>query len=295
LKALITAGVTAGSLLLGLGAAAGTAVPAAAATERSVAADYTFDFETGTEGWTAHQDDKLPAGTVTWSSNQAKSGTHSLEFWMDGFQDDGTMWVQRTFPVPSGRSSVNVGLSFWVWQEGPTPSNPWQAVGQAGRNAPTKEEDFAELGPITEAGWTQYTLKKTVDVRNLSSIYVSFGLSVHWETAWTLYLDQARITISSIRGSGGAVRSPARGPASRRAGGPRRNGSPRARDPSAGEGPPLVGAALAGPHGDQGAVAGVVEGATGAQRLGRDVVAAPSPTRPRPRPRGNGVADRGSS
>ncbi|GAA4236738.1 hypothetical protein GCM10022254_47140 [Actinomadura meridiana] len=54
----------------------------------------------------------------------------------------------------------------------------------------------SELGPVVEAGWTQYTLDKTVDVHDLTSLYVSFGLSVHWEAQRTYYLDLTNISIS---------------------------------------------------------------------------------------------------
>jgi hypothetical protein len=189
--------ITTGGLLLSLTTVAGTTLPTAAmAAVQQKAADYLFDFEGGTEGWVAQKDDRVADGTVTWSANRAVNGTRSLEFWMDGLQDEGTMWVQRNLPVPAGRTSVTVDMSFWVWSGADSPVSAWYVVGHAGRTAPTQEDDFTRLGFAEYAGWRQYTYRQTVDARGLSSVSVSFGLSVNWETERVHNFDLVRVAVT---------------------------------------------------------------------------------------------------
>ncbi|QXJ23255.1 hypothetical protein AGRA3207_004389 [Actinomadura graeca] len=196
MRALITTGATAAGLLLGPAAAAVAAPPPSPSAAR-VADEHTFDFESGTEGWVAGKDDRLPDGTVTWSSKQAKSGTHSLEFWLDGLQDDGTLWVSRELPVPPGRTSIDVEMSFWVWSASDTPTISWWVVAQAGRTAPTQEDDFTKLEYAEHAGWHPFTYRTTIDTRGLSTFHASFGLSVTWEDDTRVHnFDLAQIKVT---------------------------------------------------------------------------------------------------
>ncbi|WP_067461140.1 hypothetical protein [Actinomadura macra] len=194
--ATVTAAATATVLMPGAGLAA-AAPPAAAPAARAVLADHTFDYESGTEGWIAKKDDKLRDGDVTWSTDLAKSGTHSLDFWLDG-PGDGTLWVERGFPVPLGQPSITVELSVWEWNDGDDEATNWPIIAHVDRTAPTHEEDFVKLGlgRTQVDGWRQYTYSTTIDVHDVRTFYVAYGVSVGAERSRAHYFDLAHVTIT---------------------------------------------------------------------------------------------------
>src|SRR5437868_13513103 len=154
LSAFVTAAAVAAGLTLG--PAVAVAPPATAATARAMLADYVFDYETGTEGWVTKKDDKLPDGEVVWSRGIAKSGTRSLDFWLDGGGNDGTLWVERAIPVPPGQPTINIELSFWEWNDGDDKVTNWPIIAYADRMAPTAKEDRSEerrVGKERRGGW----------------------------------------------------------------------------------------------------------------------------------------------
>ncbi|QXJ21003.1 hypothetical protein AGRA3207_001807 [Actinomadura graeca] len=173
--------------------AAGAATPPPAP---AVLADHTFDYESGTEGWTAKKDGRLRDGDVTWSSDVAKSGAHSLDFWLDGRRGDGTLWVERAFPVPQGQPGITVELSVWEWNGGTGEAAGWPVVAHADRAAPAVEEDFVELGRTDFDGWRQYTYSTTIDVHDVGTFYVAFGLSADKESPRAHYFDLASVTVT---------------------------------------------------------------------------------------------------
>jgi hypothetical protein len=62
-------------------------------------------------------DPNNPGNTVQWhithTSNVSRSPTTSAEFFIDGGQDDGTIWLQRKIALSGNGGSVNV--SFWLF------------------------------------------------------------------------------------------------------------------------------------------------------------------------------------
>jgi hypothetical protein len=78
-------------------------------------------FEVGWEGWQKGSDvpqDPTTNRPVEWSielsTKQAKEGYGSARFFLDGRQDDGTIWLAKLLTVPKGRPLI-VNLSFYLW------------------------------------------------------------------------------------------------------------------------------------------------------------------------------------
>lgn len=161
------------------------------------AAVSTFSFENGLQGWTRDhfidcEQDPAPC-TFNWrisrSTQQAKSGTTSLKAFLDGTNDDGTIWLERRFDV-KGRSTVE--LSFWLWSESQSDFNTWPVVAYIGKRNPETESDFTIVGQTdAQAGWTRYTLTETVKG---GKVWVAFGFGATWESERTYFLDTVRVT-----------------------------------------------------------------------------------------------------
>jgi hypothetical protein len=158
---------------------------------------YFFGFERGLRGWERdHQidceQDPEPC-TFNWrivrSTEQAKGGTTSLKATLDGTNDDGTIWLERQFDI-RGRTTVEV--SFWLWSETEADINTWPVVAYIGRQNPEHETDFTIVGQTDrKAGWSRYTLTRTVSGRN---VWVAFGFGATWESERTYFLDSVRVT-----------------------------------------------------------------------------------------------------
>lgn len=160
-------------------------------------------FEFGMNGWTRdHQidceQDPTPC-TFDWSINrstdQAQSGDQSLKGFLDGTNDDGTIWVEKRFDVrPLSTNTVTV--SFWLWSEGQSDFNTWPVVAYAGRTNPERETDFEIAGQTDQAaGWVQYELTQRVRSGANGTVWVAFGFGATWESARTYYLDSATVRI----------------------------------------------------------------------------------------------------
>jgi hypothetical protein len=168
----------------------------ASATPAAAAGSF-FGFERGLRGWERdHQIDceldPQPC-TFNWSivrsTEQAKGGTTSLKATLDGTNDDGTIWMERQFDI---RGRTTVQLSFWLWSETEADINTWPVVAYIGRQIPETETDFTIVGQTDRrAGWSRYTLTRTVSGR---SVWVAFGFGATWESERTYFLDSVRVT-----------------------------------------------------------------------------------------------------
>jgi hypothetical protein len=159
-------------------------------------------FERSFNGWRPdhfilceHED---PPCTFNWSitrsTDQAKHGSFSLKGFLDGTNDDGTIWVERPFFFLPG-SEVTVDLSFWLWSSQQSDFNNWPVVAFAGSKNPEIEDDFTVVGQTDVApGWTQYAHKATVKAGPSGLVWVAFGFGATFETARTHYLDLAEVT-----------------------------------------------------------------------------------------------------
>ena len=165
---------------------------------------YDEDFEEDFGGWEGDADvpeDPNNAGSlVDWNvsrvTSPVKSGQYSLELYIDGRQDDGTVWIERKLSVQKD-SQIQVKVSFEFYSESESFNVIAGVVGFAGTSNPEVEEDFTVLGQANEvAGWKRYTHTETVKTGLRGKIWVAVGITVLWETEMTYNLDDVRITIS---------------------------------------------------------------------------------------------------
>ncbi|MCX8153107.1 MAG: hypothetical protein N3E52_01580 [Candidatus Bathyarchaeota archaeon] len=142
-------------------------------------------------------DPNNPGNPVQWHirrvSNVFRSGKYSAEFFLDGTQDDGTIWLERKIRVPSG-NNLRVTLSFWLYSEQESFNTIAAVVAYAGVAEPAVEDDFAVIGVANEvAGWRNYAYTFDLNLDSAIEIWVAFGISVRWETCMTYYIDNVKL------------------------------------------------------------------------------------------------------
>jgi len=161
------------------------------------------DFENHFGNWTigsqVPEDPNNPGHSVEWlverSSNQSFSGKNSVLFWIDGRQDDGTIWITRKLTLePNSEKSVNISFQLWSGEES---FNTLAAVvGYIDENKPQAETDFQVLGAANQvSGWKAYSLSNEIVTNNTGEVYVALGISVRWETELIYFADSVEIKI----------------------------------------------------------------------------------------------------
>ena len=160
-------------------------------------------FENGFGEWTADADVPLgpnnPGQPVEWHINRvtnvSHSGQYSLELFIDGRQDDGTIWLERKISVKKN-AQIQVKVSFWFYSEQESFNTIAVVCVYAGAKNPEAEEDFAVLGPANEvAGWKNYAQTASLDTGSSEELRIAMGISVRWETHMTYYIDDVEIEI----------------------------------------------------------------------------------------------------
>jgi hypothetical protein len=164
----------------------------------------TFGFENSLQGWTRDhfidcEQDPEPCDfnwRITRSTEQALDGDRSLKMFLDGTNDDGTIWLERRFDVEPN-STTEVTIRFWLWSEGESDFNTWPVVAYAGRANPETEEDFTIVGQTDRrAGWTRYKLVQQVNAGPGGRVWVAFGFGATWETPRTHYIDSVAVAFN---------------------------------------------------------------------------------------------------
>ncbi len=160
------------------------------------------DFESGFGEWIADSevpsDPNNPGQFIEWnitrSTDVASSGRYSLKLFIDGRQDDGTIWIERRLPVKRDAQQVNLTFDFYSEFES---FNTIAAVcAYAGHGNPEHEGDFIVLGPANEvAGWKRYGLVVDIDSESSEELWVAAGISVRWETYMTYYIDNITVEL----------------------------------------------------------------------------------------------------
>jgi len=165
---------------------------------------YGEGFEEDFGGWEGDADvppdPNNPGFLVDWNvsrvTSPVKSGQCSLELYIDGRQDDGTVWIERKLSVQKD-SQIQVKVSFEFYSESESFNVIAGVVGFAGTSNPEVEEDFTVLGQANEvAGWKRYTHTATLTTGSSEEVWVAVGITVLWETDMTYNLDDVKITIS---------------------------------------------------------------------------------------------------
>jgi hypothetical protein len=164
-------------------------------------------FERGFEGWTpdhfieCETDDSCATPfewSITRSQDQAFHRSVSLKAFLNGLNDDGTIWVERRFSVPPG-SRVRAHLSFWLWSETQSDFNTWPVVAYVGTADPETEEDFAIVGQTDQkAGWKRYSQGSVLTAGPSGDVWVAFGIGATWESPRTHYLDFAVLRLTAL-------------------------------------------------------------------------------------------------
>ena len=146
------------------------------------------------------EDPNNPGHPVAWaietSAEQAASGQQSARLFLDGRQDDGTIWLARSFDVPAD-VQFEVSLDFQLWSQTASPANEiTQASAYAGASAPAAELDFnTERSGNRVAGWDTYSYQFAAQSGTDGQLWVAVGINVVWETEVTHYLDDVQIEI----------------------------------------------------------------------------------------------------
>ena len=185
----------------GVGTATGASDPVATAESALTLIE---GFETGWGGFVTdhHLACEPGCGPLQWSlarsTARAQSGVYSLSGTINGEHDDGTIWIERTVPVPAGRSSVMVTIDFYLWSPSVSSVNNWPVLAYAGVADPEKEGDFTIIGQTNQvAGWKKYSLSRAVAPGwGSSSIWVALGFGATWETTRTYALDSVTISVN---------------------------------------------------------------------------------------------------
>lgn len=165
---------------------------------------FNYNFEDDIEDWAADshlpKDPNNPGELVDWkielASNVSSSGDRSVLLYIDGTQDDGTIWIERKLTLEKN-TQKNVNLSFQFWSQSESFNTLAAVVGYVGSQNPELEDDFQILGSANQAqGWKTYSLNQQLQTGNLGDIYVALGFSVRWETHLTYFIDDVKITVT---------------------------------------------------------------------------------------------------
>jgi len=137
--------------------------------------------------------------TVEWNITRTTGTTHSgqyaIKLFINGRQDDGTLWLERNVITPRN-VQVKVTVSFWLYSEEESFNTIAAVVGYSEARNPETEEDLEVLGAANQvAGWKQYSFEATVNTGSSGDVWVALGISVRWETLMTYYVDDVEIVI----------------------------------------------------------------------------------------------------
>jgi hypothetical protein len=125
-----------------------------------------------------------------------KSGQYSVELYIDGKQDDGTVWIEKELLVKRN-AQIQVEVTFDFYSESESFNVIAAVVAFAGIFDPEVEADFTVLGQANEAsGWKRYAHTASVNTDSSGQIWVAVGISVRWETEMIYNVDDVKVTIS---------------------------------------------------------------------------------------------------
>src|SRR5699024_7011926 len=112
-----------------------------------------------------------------------------LRLYFDGRSDDGTIWVERWFPVDPN-TTANVDLSFAFGKTLDAATSPVYCIGLSD---PEVEEDFTLLS--LGNGWQLHNVHRSVATGSSTRLWVAVGLTVTWETEVVHYLDRIAVSV----------------------------------------------------------------------------------------------------
>jgi hypothetical protein len=166
-------------------------------------ADFRDGFEAGLAAWSAGADvppdpnrpGELVEWSITESQEQAFEGTTSARYFLDGRQDDGTIWLVRSFDVLPD-ADHDVRLVFRLWSETESFNDIARVAAYAGATEPTLEADFDLSRRANDAaGWVEYAYDFAVRSDATGRVFVAFGISAVFETEMTYFVDDVEVWI----------------------------------------------------------------------------------------------------
>ena len=162
---------------------------------------FTSDFLTGFDGWQQqwHKESETgTAGVVTHSTERGYLDGASLKFDMgDGFGDDGTLWIEKQFAVPTG-VPTHLSLAFQQFNEFQSDFNTFQVKAAISTENPDEQADFTTIGSTDAAeGWVPFTYEDTITSAS-GQVWVAAGIRVAWETHRDYWIDHVVVSTSVI-------------------------------------------------------------------------------------------------
>lgn len=148
------------------------------------------------------EDPNCPGRDVAWSidisDGQAK-GKYAARFYLDGRQDDGTIWMTRSFGTSTAGAAFEVEIKGDVWSESASDNTLAKLAFYAGNRRPQSEADFDTTQSANQAaGWKTYTSVQQATSGADGRLWVAFGISAVWEAEMTYYFDNVTITIYAL-------------------------------------------------------------------------------------------------
>jgi len=149
-------------------------------------------FESQLEGWTVGRDLPTDPNTgdpvetdATTTDERANDGERSLALFIDGLQDDGTLWVQQPVDLSDAET-----LAFDVYSPSESFNTRAKVAAYAGPGGELAEEDFDTTAAADgHEGWNTFEY----DVTSAAEGIVAVGVSMVWETKLTTLLDNVRL------------------------------------------------------------------------------------------------------
>ena len=145
-------------------------------------------------------DPNNPGQSVAWNVSRVTSIPHSgqcsVELYVDGRQDDGTVWIEKKISVKND-SQTQVKVSFEFYSEQESFNVIASVCAYTGISNPEVEADFTILGQANEvAGWKHYIHETTLKTGSSEEVWVAVGITVRWETEMTYNIDDVKVTTS---------------------------------------------------------------------------------------------------
>jgi hypothetical protein len=151
---------------------------------------YSQSFETGMDSWTPASDHHERAFRISRTTAIAYHGVTSLSYYLDGRNDDGTIWIQRPFKGLPPNTVVSVETRFQLHSSTKSAFNNWPVVVYAGAAPPSSESDFAIVGLTDQAaGWRQYSGRIVTTTDPAGNLWVAIGIGATWEGTRTYNID----------------------------------------------------------------------------------------------------------
>ena len=153
----------------------------AGATQAEMVVEEGFegDLSAWTIGTDLPEDPNKQSGVVDYQAviqpDTVFAGGQALKLYIDGRQDDGTVWIQRQIDAVTA-DEVSLSFRFWSPFKGSF-NNLAYVVSYVGPEPPQMEDDFVRVAPMTDVGeWDPLVLSARTD--GADSMWAAVGFSV---------------------------------------------------------------------------------------------------------------------